>query len=186
MHKAIGCSREKINENGNSEVGARVYPALVPLSHPLAAVNGSFNAVFVEGDAVGELMFYGPGAGGRPTASAVFGDVIDAAGNLQRSHGALIGALDKPNIIPPENLESPFYLNLKVEDQPGVLAQVAEVFGGHGVSIQSMEQEGMGSEARLIFITHSSREKDVFSTIESLNSLSVVSSVDSVLRVIGD
>ena len=184
--KLLAVAEQKINENGNSEVGARVYPALVPLSHPLAAVNGSFNAVFVEGDAVGELMFYGPGAGGRPTASAVFGDVIDAAGNLQRSHGALIGALDKPNIIPPENLESPFYLNLKVEDQPGVLAQVAEVFGGHGVSIQSMEQEGMGSEARLIFITHSSREKDLFSTIKSLSSLSVVSSVDSVLRVIGD
>jgi len=184
--KLLAVAERKANQEGRSEVGARVYPALIPLSHPLAAVNGSFNAVFVEGDAVGELMFYGPGAGGRPTASAVFGDVIDASGNLQRSHGALIGALDKPHMIPSENLESAFYLNLKVEDQPGVLAQVTEVFGNHGVSIQSMEQEGMGSEARLIFITHSSREKDLFSTLESLRALNVVSDVDSVLRVIGD
>ena len=184
--KLVAVAEQIINQEGKSEIGVRVYPALIPFDHPLAAVNGSFNAVFVEGDAVGELMFYGPGAGGRPTASAVFGDVIDASGNLQRSHGSLIGALDRPLICPPESFESSFYLNLKVEDQPGVLARVAEVFENHGVSIQSMEQEGMASEARLTFITHSVHEKDLLHTLESLKSLDVVSNVDSVLRVVGD
>ncbi len=184
--KLLAIADRRTNAAGQEEIGVRVHPALVPQSHPLAAVNGSFNAVFVEGDAVGQLMFYGPGAGGRPTASAVFGDLIDAAGNHQRSHGARIGDLQEARIASLDDLCSAFYLNLEVADQPGVLSQVADVFGQHGVSIQSMEQEGLGNEARLIFITHQTREADLRATLGGLNNLAAVRCVGSVLRVIGE
>ena len=172
--------------DGGLQIGVRVHPTLVPLDHPLASVRGSFNAVFVEGGASGDLMFYGRGAGGRPTASAVLGDLIDAAGNLRRGHGAPIGALERARIAPIDDVTSAFYLNVEVDDRPGVLAQVATVFGENGVSIRSMEQEGLGGEARLVFITHAARERDLRSTLQGLRSLDAVRAVGSVLRVIGD
>ena len=172
--------------DGGLQIGVRVHPTLVPLDHPLASVRGSFNAVFVEGGASGDLMFYGRGAGGRPTASAVLGDLIDAAGNLRRGHGAPIGALERARIAPIDDVTSAFYLNGEVDDRPGVLAQVATVFGENGVSIRSMEQEGLGGEARLVFITHAARERDLRSTLQGLRSLDAVRAVGSVLRVIGD
>ena len=172
--------------DGGSQIGVRVHPTLVPLDHPLASVRGSFNAVFVEGGAAGDLMFYGRGAGGRPTASAVLGDLIDAACNLRQGHAASIGALERARIAPIDDITSAFYLNVEVDDRPGVLAQVATVFGEHGVSIRSMEQEGLGGEARLVFITHAARERDLRSTLQDLRSLDAVRSVGSVLRVIGD
>ena len=172
--------------DGGLQIGVRVHPTLVPLDHPLASVRGSFNAVFVEGGASGDLMFYGRGAGGRPTASAVLGDLIDAAGNLRRGHGAPIGALERARIAPIDDVTSAFYLNVEVDDRPGVLAQVATVFGENGVSIRSMEQEGLGREARLVFITHAARERDLRSTLQGLRSLDAVRAVGSVLRVIGD
>jgi len=172
--------------DGGSQIGVRVHPTLVPLDHPLASVRGSFNAVFVEGGAAGDLMFYGRGAGGRPTASAVLGDLIDAACNLRQGHAASIGALERARIAPIDDVTSAFYLNVEVDDRPGVLAQVATVFGEHGVSIRSMEQEGLGGEARLVFITHAARERDLRSTLQDLRSLEAVRSVGSVLRVIGD
>ena len=172
--------------DGGLQIGVRVHPTLVPLDHPLASVRGSFNAVFVEGGASGDLMFYGQGAGGRPTASAVLGDLIDAAGNLRRGHGAPIGALERARIAPIDDVTSAFYLNVEVDDRPGVLAQVATVFGENGVSIRSMEQEGLGGEARLVFITHAARERDLRSTLQGLRSLDAVRAVGSVLRVIGD
>ena len=172
--------------DGGSQIGVRVHPTLVPLDHPLASVRGSFNAVFVEGGAAGDLMFYGRGAGGRPTASAVLGDLIDAACNLRQGHAASIGALERARIAPIDDVTSAFYLNVEVDDRPGVLAQVATVFGDHGVSIRSMEQEGLGGEARLVFITHAARERDLRSTLQDLRSLDAVRSVGSVLRVIGD
>jgi len=178
--------RREPADGGPAEIGVRVHPALVPLSHPLAAVRDSFNAVFIEGDAVGELMFYGRGAGGRPTASAVFGDLIDASGNLRRGHGAPICALERARIAPIGELESAYYLNVEVDDQPGVLAQVAAVFGDHGVSIRSMEQEGLGVGARLVFITHAARESDLQATLHGLRRLGAVRSIGSVLRVVGD
>ena len=168
----------------DGSVAVRVHPAMVPNSHPLASVRDSFNAVFVEGEAVGELMFYGRGAGGYPTASAVLGDVIDAALNLSRGTSASIGQLSRCQVRPIDELSSPFYLNLEVADQPGVLATVASVFGRHGVSIRSMEQEGLGVGARLVFITHRAREADVRSTLRDLAELDVVGRVGSVLRVI--
>ncbi len=172
--------------DGGSQIGVRVHPTLVPLDHPLASVRGSFNAVFVEGGAAGDLMFYGRGAGGRPTASAVLGDLIDAACNLRQGHAASIGALERARIATIDDVTSAFYLNVEVDDRPGVLAQVATVFGEHGVSIRSMEQEGLGGEARLVFITHAARERDLRSTLQDLRSLDAVRSVGSVLRVIGD
>jgi homoserine dehydrogenase len=169
----------------DKSIGVRVHPTMVPVSHPLASVNGSFNAVFIEGDAVGELMFYGRGAGGLPTASAVLGDVIDAAINLQKGAHASIGSLVRRPIRPIDDGTSAFYINLLVADQPGVLSTVAGVFGSRGVSIRSMEQEGLNDSARIVFITHEANEAAVRATLKELTSLDTVHSVNSVLRVIG-
>ena len=132
----------------------------VPATHPLAAVRDSFNAVFVQGAAVGDLMFYGRGAGGDPTASAVLGDLVDAALNRQRGAHATIGALGAADIRPLDELECEYYLSIDAVDRPGVLATVASVFGDHSVSIASMEQAGDGDGARIVFITHLARERD--------------------------
>ncbi|MGI9118994.1 MAG: homoserine dehydrogenase, partial [Acidimicrobiales bacterium] len=171
-------------QGDDGRVAVRVHPAMVPKSHPLAGVRGSFNAVFIEGDAVGELMLYGRGAGGRPTASAVLGDIVDAAGNLRRGTSATVGALPRAVIRPIDEVRSEFYLHLEVLDRPGVLHAVSGVFAEHGVSIRSMEQEGLGAEARLIFITHEAAESAVQATLASLRSLDVVDRVTSMLRVV--
>ena len=184
--KLLAVVERTMASDGGVQIGVRVHPTLVPLDHPLASVRGSFNAVFVEGGAAGDLMFYGRGAGGRPTASAVLGDLIDAACNLRQGQAASIGVLERARIAPIDDVTSAFYLNVEVDDRPGVLAQVATVFGEHGVSIRSMEQEGLGGEARLVFITHAARERDLRSTLQDLRSLEAVRSVGSVLRVIGD
>ena len=176
----------------DGSVAVRVHPAMVPAAHPLASVRDSFNAVFVEGDAVGDLMFYGRGAGGFPTASAVLGDVIDAASNLAKGAHASIGTFGRAEMRPVDELRSPYYVNLEVRDQHGVLAAVAGVFGAHEVSIRSMEQEVLAAgdgtpegTARLIFITHAAREADVRATLHELRGLDTVRSVGSVLRVVG-
>jgi homoserine dehydrogenase len=168
------------------KICVRVHPAMVPVDHPLASVRESFNAVFVEGDAVGELMFYGRGAGGSPTASAILGDLIDAALNRHRGSHATVGQLGTAVFRPLAEVESAYYLNVEVLDRPGVLAQVAGVFGDHRVSIRSMEQEGLGDEARLIFITHRARDADVQATLHDLRELDAVDRIGSVVRVIGD
>ncbi len=172
-------------EHDDGTIGVRVHPAMVPLAHPLASVRDSFNAVFVEGDAVGSLMFYGRGAGGSPTASAVLGDVIDAAANLRSRSAASMGSLRPARIRPIDDIESEYYLQLEVADRPGVLASVASVFGAHGVSIRSMEQDGLGDSARITFITHSAREADLQATLHDLRGLDAVRSVNGLLRVIG-
>jgi len=167
-------------------IGVRVHPAMVPLEHPLAAVRESFNAVFVQGASVGDLMFYGRGAGGGPTASAILGDLIDAALNRHKGSHASVGTLATAVLRPLDEVESAYYLNVEVLDRPGVLAQVAGVFGTHAVSIRSMEQEGLGDEARLIFITHRAREADVQATLAGLRALEAVDRIGSVLRVVSD
>ncbi len=167
-------------------LSVRVHPALVPASHPLAAVRGAFNAVFVEGEASGELMLYGRGAGGLPTASAVLGDVIDAAHNVLSGTAAPAPARSPARLQPIEDVTGAFYLSLEVKDRPGVLAAVAAVFGDHQVSIRSMEQQGLGEEARLVFLTHRAREGDVRATLAVLEALSAVDHVGAVLRVVGD
>jgi homoserine dehydrogenase len=167
------------------EVAVRVHPTMVPLGHPLAGVRDSYNAVFVEGDAVGSLMFYGRGAGGAPTASAVLGDVIDAARNLVHGTHGSIGTLDRVPIRPIDETSAEYLLGLDVADRPGVLHAVTGVFARHGVSIRAAEQEGIGEDARLVFITHDAREADVQATVRELRELDVVRRVGGLLRVIG-
>ena len=168
------------------EISVRVHPVMVPVSHPLAAVRDSFNAVFLEGEAVDDLMLYGRGAGGFPTASAMLGDLIGASLNLQRGVSDGLGAITDARIRPIDETSSAFYLQLDVVDAPGVLAAVAGVFGDHGVSIRSMEQEGHGSTAHLVFITHRAREADMQATIDDLRELAQVHDVGALIRVIGD
>ena len=173
-------------DGAGPEVGVRVHPAMVPKHHPLAGVRDSFNAVFIQGAAVGDLMFYGRGAGGDPTASAVLGDLIDAATNLRKGTHADLVSLAKVTIRPIDELESSYYVNIDVADKPGVLRAIAEVFERHGVSIRSMEQEGIGDDARVIFITHRTREADIQAALRDFRDLDVILEVNSVLRVLGD
>ncbi len=172
-------------DTAEQEIGVRVYPAMVPNDHPLASVRGSFNAVFIEGDAAGELMFYGRGAGGRPTASAVLGDLVDAAANLQRGSFTPVPHGPRAVIRPIDALASAYYIGVTVTDNPGVLSTVAGVFGQHNVSIRAMQQQDSGEQARVAFITHTANERDVQATLSDLRHLSEVSDIHSVLRVIG-
>jgi homoserine dehydrogenase len=172
-------------DRDSGEIGVRVHPAMLPQHHPLASVRDSYNAVFVEGSSVGSLMFYGRGAGGHPTASAVLGDVIDAAVNLVKgTHGSL-GTFGRSRIRPIDELTSEYLLGLQVVDEPGVLHAVTGVLAGHGVSIRAAEQEGLGPEARLFFITHDAKESAVQATVHDLRELPSVRSVDALLRVVG-
>ena len=142
--------------------------------------------MFVEGDAVGQLMFYGRGAGGLPTASAVLGDVIDAAVNLTKGTHGTLGSFAKARIRPIDETSAEYLLGLEVADQPGVLHAVTGVFADHGVSIRAAEQEGIGADARLVFITHEARESAVQATVHGLRELDVVRRVGGLLRVIGE
>ncbi len=169
----------------SGSVAVRVHPAMVPSHHPLASVRDSFNAVFVEGGAVGSLMFYGRGAGGFPTASAVLGDVIDAAVNLSKGTHGTIGSFGKAVMAPIDETSSEYLLSLEVTDKPGVLHAVTGIFARHGVSIRAAEQEGIGTDARLVFITHLAKESDVQSTVRELRELDAVQQVGTILRVIG-
>jgi len=170
---------------GGGAIGVRVHPAMVPKGHPLAGVRGPFNAVFVEGDAVGELMLYGRGAGGRPTASAVLGDVLDAARSLESGSPVRSPEREHVAIRPIDELEAQYYLTIDVVDRPGVLAAVATVFGDHRVSIRSMEQVDLGPEARLVLITHRAREADVQATLAGLRHVDAVERIGQLLRVVG-
>ena len=176
-----------IAELEDDEISARVHPAMIPASHPLAAVRDAFNAVFVEGPNIGELMFFGPGAGGDPTATAVVGDLISAARNLITG-GRAIGctcSLDR-RIRPMDDTRGQYYLNLHVEDRPGVLAEVAGDFGHNGVSIERVWQEGSGDEATLVLITHRAQEGALQKTLQELRESAAVRAVASVLRVEGE
>jgi homoserine dehydrogenase len=176
-----------VAEEVGGDIAVRVHPAMVPVQHPLASVRDSFNAVFIEADAVGELMLYGRGAGGNPTASAVLGDLVDASRNLVAgARGATIGELVEKPIRPMADAESPFYVLVEAADRPGVLAAIATQFGNHGVSIKSMEQRGIGDDARLVFITHRAREADLLATLDALRDVDVVIRVGSVIRVVGE
>ena len=172
--------------DGGPEVSVRVHPAMVPKTHPLASVRGAFNAVFVEGAVSGELMLYGRGAGGGPTASAVLGDVVDASRNLLAGAPAPAPKRTTTTVRPQNELRSAFYLSMDVADRPGVLAAVAKIFGDHDVSIRAMEQVGLAEEARLIFLTHVAREGDLLATIDELRRHQAVDRVSGVLRVIGE
>ena len=163
-----------VERTGDDAVSVRVHPALVPRTHPLAGVRDAFNAVFIEGEAAGELMLYGQGAGGLPTASAVVGDLIDATRNLLAGTTAPSPDRRPAHLLPESELESQYYVSLDVTDRPGVLAGVTKAFGDHQVSIRSMEQEGIGDEARLMFLTHLAREGDIRATQQALAQLGTV------------
>ena len=173
-------------ERADGEVAVRVHPAMVPTGHPLANVNDSFNAVFVEGATVGDLMFYGRGAGGGPTASAVLGDLVDAAVNVANGAAARLSITEKARLRSVDELSSQYYLTMVVSDEPGVLAQVATVFGIHGVSIQVMEQSGTGGDAELCLILHETTEAALHATLDELNGLDVVRGIGSVIRLVSE
>ncbi|MFY9782554.1 MAG: homoserine dehydrogenase [Acidimicrobiales bacterium] len=170
---------------GDSGVSRRVHPAMVPSSHPLASVNGAMNAVFVEGVKSGPLMWLGQGAGGEPTATAVLGDVLYAARNrVSDRHDVPFSGDHTLHYVPAGALPSVFYLSVDVLDKPGVLAEVAGVFGRHDVSIQSMDQTDLANEARLSFLTHHALSANVEATVDELTALASVNAVGACIRVI--
>ena len=197
--RSLGCTIKLLaicerltTDEGQQRVSARVYPALVPLDHPLAAVNGAFNAVVVEAEAAGRLMFYGQGAGGAPTASAVMGDVVMAARNrVKGGRGPRESKYAKLPISPIGFIPTRYYVNMNVADRPGVLSAVAAEFGKREVSIAEVRQEGMVDEggqrcgARIVVVTHQATDAALSETVAALADLDVVQSVNSVLRMEG-
>jgi len=169
------------------EISVRVHPALISRNHPLASVRESFNAVFVQAKSAGEMMFYGRGAGGEPTASAVLGDLVAIA-----RHKVLGGIGPKESdyaslkIAAIGQTKTRYLIRLNVADKPGVLESIAHVFASHGVSIQTVRQSGIGDKAELIVMTHSSTELALATTVKGLGKLPVVTDVASVLRVEGN
>ena len=170
----------------SGEISVRVHPALISRTHPLASVRESFNAVFVEAQSAGQMMFYGKGAGGEPTASAVLGDLVAIA-----RHKVLGGIGPKESdyaslkIAPMGETKTRYLIRLNVADKPGVLESVAHVFASHSVSIQTVRQTGAGDKAELIIMTHTSTESALSATVKELGKLPAVTDVASVLRVEG-
>ncbi len=168
-------------------VSVRVHPAMIPRSHPLAAVGDAYNAVFVESMSAGRLMFYGPGAGGSPTASAVLGDLVTVARN--RLRGAVGPGESSYAARPVSRIGSVltrYHVSLEVADVVGVLATIADVFAEHGVSIETVRQNGRGADAQLVLVTHRARDAALSATVQALRGLDVVRQVTSVMRVEGD
>ena len=179
---------------GGPGVVVRVHPTLVPLDHPLAGVHGAFNAVFVEAEAAGELMFYGRGAGGAPTASAVLGDVVTAARHrVLGGKGPVESRYASLPVLTVADALTRYQVRLRVADRPGVLAGVAQVFAEHGVSIEAVRQSLVGGPAGaggpvaadLVVATHTARDAALSATVAALAELDVVEQVQSVLRVEG-
>ena len=173
-------------DTASGQLAVRVHPAMVPVTHPLASVREAYNAVFVEGDAVGSLMFYGRGAGGDPTASAVLGDVIDAAVNLKKGTHAVLGTFATTPFTPIGDISSEYLVSLEVLDQPGVLHAITGIFAANGVSIRAAEQVGIGESARLVFITHVAREAAVQKCLQEFANLAVVMRSGGFIRVVGE
>jgi homoserine dehydrogenase len=177
-----------IAEMGQDErIAVRVHPAMIPAAHPLASVRDAFNAVFVEGPNVGELMFYGRGAGGAPTATAVVGDLVTVARNLLAgARGVGCTCFHERTIRPMAEMSGQYYILLRVDDRPGVLAEIAGVFGRNEVSIKSVWQEGTGRDAQLVFITHRAMEGSFQRAVSELRAVPRVEEVRSVVRVEGE
>ncbi|MCB5294056.1 homoserine dehydrogenase [Arthrobacter sp. SO3] len=178
--------------NGDTGVSVRVHPTLLPREHPLAAVRGAFNAVFIEAENAGELMFYGQGAGGKPTASAVMGDLVSAARSIVLGGpGRAETTTGQVTALPVTAAVTSYYIGLDVADQPGVLARIAQLFAEHGVSIEIMRQtihrdsDSTIESAELRIVTHRASEAALAATVEAVKGLDVINSVTSVLRVEG-
>jgi homoserine dehydrogenase len=167
-------------------VSVRVHPAMIPRSHPLASVHQAYNAVFVESQAAGQLMFYGPGAGGSPTASAVLGDLVTVARHrLAGTRGAGESAYADRVVLPMGETRTRYHIAVDVDDRAGVLAEIASAFAEEDVSIQTLRQEGRGADAQLVIVTHDATDAQLSRTVESLRGLSCVREVSSVMRVEG-
>lgn len=169
-------------------VDVRVHPTMLPLSHQLATVNGVYNAIYVAGDAVGETMFFGEGAGAGPAASAVMGDVLEVARHIQQGVKPIVGCTctDKLPIVPMDNLKTKYYIRFKAADRSGVLAAMAGVFAKHNVSVYSVMQRGKkeGGTVDLVYVTHMACEKSVSDVLAEIASLDDIQREDpSVIRV---
>ncbi|MGH3720429.1 MAG: homoserine dehydrogenase [Pseudonocardiaceae bacterium] len=198
--KLLAICERVVDAAGTEWVSARVYPAMIPRTHPLATVGGAYNAVFVEADAAGALMFYGQGAGGAPTASAVLGDLVAVARNrVAGGYGPRESAYADLPIRPMGDTPTSYHISLEVLDRPGVLARVAQVFADHEVSIMAVRQSGRtpdhagsdsagpdGAGATLVIVTHSAPDAALCSTVDKLAGLDVVRDVVSVMRVEGE
>ncbi|MQA34853.1 homoserine dehydrogenase [Modestobacter roseus] len=188
----IGCTVkllaicERVAGEDGDTIAVRVHPAMIPTTHPLAAVGGAFNAVFVEADAAGELMFYGQGAGGEPTASAVLGDLVAVARNrLTGAAGPGTTGYAGLSVRPMAETPTRYHVSLDVADVPGVLATVAQEFAAHGVSIATVRQDGHGDAATLVIVTHRAPDAALATTVARLREMDAVRGVTSVLRVEG-
>ncbi|WP_300682418.1 homoserine dehydrogenase [Nocardioides sp.] len=176
-----------IAELKDEDVSVRVHPVMIPRTHPLANVREAFNAVFVEAESAGQLMFYGRGAGGAPTASAVLGDLVTAARHVVGgSRGTGESAYAERAILPMGETITRYHLSLDVADKPGVLASVALTFADHGVSIQTVRQEGRGNDAQLVVVSHEATDAQLAATVEALRGMETVRGVTSVMRVEGE
>jgi homoserine dehydrogenase len=181
------CERVPGPDGESDSVAVRVHPAMIPTSHPLAAVGGAFNAVFVEAEAAGQLMFYGQGAGGAPTASAVLGDLVAVARNrVGGGRGPRESAYAALPVRPIDQALTRYHVSLDVADRAGVLSTVASVFAEHDVSIAAVRQEGRRTDASLVIVTHRAPEAALRSTVDKIAGLPVVHEVVSVMRVEGD
>ena len=184
--QAMGCVVKLLClcERDGDAVSVRVHPAMIPRSHPLATVREAYNAVFVEAAAAGQLMFYGRGAGGSPTASAVLGDLVAVARNtLQGVRGAGESSYADLRVRPMGEVVTRYHVQLDVADKAGVLAAVAQAFSRHDVSIRTVRQEGHGSDASLVVVTHTATDAALQAVVEELRDLDSVRAVASVMRV---
>ncbi|RCW45272.1 homoserine dehydrogenase [Halopolyspora algeriensis] len=185
--KLLSICERVVDDEGNESVSARVHPAMIPRSHPLAGVGGAFNAVFVEAESAGQLMFYGQGAGGVPTSSAVLGDLVAVARNLVvAGKGPRESAHAQLPVRSMGATPTRYHISLDVADKPGVLSQVAATFNEHDVSIAAVRQQGRGPDASLVVITHTALDSALQATVDEIARLSAVNEVVSVMRVEGE
>ena len=185
--KLLAIAELRHDADGGEAVAVRVHPAMIPVSHPLASVREAFNAVFVESEAAGQLMFYGPGAGGSPTASAVLGDLVTVARNrLSGRKGPGESAYADRPVLPMGETLTRYHVAIDVDDRAGVLASVALAFADHDVSIQTVKQEGRGADAQLVVVSHTATDAQLAATVEQLRTMDAVREVTSVMRVEGD
>lgn len=185
--KLLAICERVVDDDGNESVSARVHPAMIPRSHPLASVGGAFNAVFVEAAAAGQLMFYGQGAGGSPTASAVLGDLVAVARNLVvAGKGPRESAHAQLPVRTMGETPTRYHISLDVADKPGVLSQVAAMFNEHDVSISVVRQQGRGADASLVVVTHTALDAALQATVDEIAQLPSVHEVVSVMRVEGE
>jgi homoserine dehydrogenase len=181
------CELSPAVEDGDRTVSVRVHPAMIPRSHPLASVSGAYNAVFVESQSAGRLMFYGPGAGGSPTASAVLGDLVTVARNRVRGAvGPGESSYAARPVVSIGRVMTRYHISLQVADVAGVLATIAHCFARHDVSIQTVRQDGRGADAQLVIVTHRATDAALSATVDDLRELDAVLAVTSVMRVEGE